>query len=64
MERAKMAINNEATLRYQKALCERGYHIYKEIGEAATGETLVCMAEPANSHNKNTVAVEKEGKVT
>ena len=59
-----MAMNNEATVWYQKALCEHGYHVYKEIAEAATGETLVYVAEPANSRDKNVLAVEKNDKVT
>ena len=37
--------------------------IYKEIWEIATGETLVCVAEPMNSHDRNGLAVEKDKKV-
>ena len=51
-----MSVNDEA-------LCVRGYHIDKEIWEAANGETLLCVAEPENSHDRNTVAGEKDGKV-
>ena len=49
--------------RYQKDLCIREYHIYKDIWEAAVGETLVCALEPNNSRDRNAVAVEKEGKI-
>ena len=60
-----MATNNEAIVRYQKALCACGHHIYKGVLEAATGETLVSVVEPRiNSHKRNAVAVEKDGKVT
>ena len=38
-----MAVNDEAIVRYQKALCVCGYHVYKETREAATGKTLVCV---------------------
>ena len=58
-----VANDNAIVVRYQKALCLRGYHMYKEIWEAATCETLVCVAEPANSHNRNTAAIEKDRKV-
>ena len=63
MKRAEMAANDEAIVQYQKALCVHRYNIYKEIWEAGTGEALVCMAEPRNSHDRNTVAVEKDRKV-
>ena len=36
--------------------CIRGYHVYKEICEAAVGEELVCAREPHNSHGRYTVA--------
>ena len=36
-----------------------GYHIYKDIWEAAVGETVVYMLEPGNFHDRNVVAVEK-----
>ena len=48
---------------YQKALCVRGYYDYKNIWEAAVGETVVCMLEPGNFHDRNTVAVEKDGRI-
>ena len=31
--------------------------------EAAAGQTLVCMVEPGNSHDRNAMAVEKDGNV-
>ena len=34
MERAEIAKNNKAIVRYQKVLCLHGYHVYKEIWEA------------------------------
>ena len=40
----------------------RGYHVYNDIWEAAVGETLVCVREPRNAHDRYAVAVEKDGK--
>ena len=48
---------------YQKALCIRGYHIYEDIWEVAVGETVECVLEPGNFHDKNAVAVEKDGRI-
>ena len=58
-----MATNDEALVRYQKALCVFGYHVYKARWEVATGKTFVCMAEPGNSHDRHTMAVGKDKKV-
>ena len=44
-------------------LCVRGYHIYQDIREAAVGETLVCLREPQNSHDRYAVAVKMNGTV-
>ena len=44
-------------------LCVRGYHIYHDIWEAAVGETLVCLREPRNSHDRHAVAVEMNGRI-
>ena len=63
MERAKLATNDEAIIRYQKALCVHGYHVCKEIWEAVIGEFLVCMTEPGNSHHWNAMAVEMDENV-
>ena len=60
-----MATNDEAIVWYQKALCACGHHIYKDVLEAATGETLASVIEPGiNSHERNAVALEKDRKVT
>ena len=48
---------------YQKAFCVREYHIYKDIWEAAVGEIVVCILEPGNFHDSNTVAVETDGRI-
>ena len=48
---------------YQKKLCGCGSRVSKEIWEAATSKTLVCVEEPENSHDRNAVAVGKDGKV-
>ena len=31
---------------YGRALCVRGYHVYREIWEAAVGQVLICEREP------------------
>ena len=48
---------------YEMKLCVRGYHVYQDIYEAAIGETLFCLREPRNSHDRCAVAVEKSGTV-
>ena len=37
--------------------CIRGYHVYKEVWEAAAGEMLICEREPRNVHDRYAVAV-------
>ena len=34
-----------------------------DIWEVAVGETVVCVLEPGNFHEKNAVAVEKDGRI-
>ena len=34
-----------------------------DIWEAAVGETLICVREPRNAHDRYTVAVEKDSTV-
>ena len=41
--------------------CIRGYHIYKEVWEAADGEELPCEREPQNSKDRYAVAVKRKG---
>ena len=42
-------------------LCVREYHNYQDIWEAAVGETLVCLREQQNSHDRYAVAIEING---
>ncbi len=37
--------------------CVRGYHVYKDVWEAAIGEVLVCRREPTNVIDRYAVAV-------
>ena len=30
----------------ERCCCVRGYHVYKEVWEAAVGEVLICEGEP------------------
>ena len=53
----------KAFMQYQKTLCVHGYHVYKDIWEAAVGETVVCVLEPGNFNNRNAIAVEKDGRI-
>ena len=34
---------------YGRALCVRGYHVYREIWEAAVGKVLICEREPRDA---------------
>ena len=47
----------------ERACCVRGYHVYKEIWEAAVGEILVCEREPRNAADRYAVAVKKDGMI-
>ena len=49
--------------RSSSRVCVRGYHKYKDIWEVAVGETVVCMLEPCNFHDRNAVTVEKDGRI-
>ena len=44
-------------------LCVRGYHLYKNIWEAAIGEELQCERETRNTKDRYAVAVKKDGMV-
>ena len=57
---SKMA---KVVTKYQKALCICGYHVHKDIWEAAVGETVMSMLEPSNFYDRNAVAVEKDGRI-
>ena len=41
----------------------RGYHVYNNVWEAAAGETLLCVREPRNAHDRYAVAIEKDGRI-
>ena len=41
----------------------RGYHVYKDVWEAAIGEVLVCEREPRNAEDRYAVAVKKDGTI-
>ena len=41
-------------------LCVRGYHVYKDIWEAAIGEELPCERETRNTNDRYAVAVKKD----
>ena len=40
----------------KRVCCIRGYHVYKEIWEAAAGEVLVCEKEPHNALDRYDLA--------
>ena len=42
-------------------LCVRGYHVYKDIREAAIGEELLCKRETRNTKDRYAIAVKKDG---
>ena len=45
---------------FERNGCIWAYHAYKEVWEAAVGESLVCEREPENASDRYTVAVKKE----
>ena len=45
----------------ERALCIRGYHIYKEYWSAVVGEEFACEREPTNSTDRYAVAVIRSG---
>jgi len=44
-----------------KYCCIHGYHVYKEMWEAAAGEMLECVREPHNVQGRYAVTVKKIG---
>ena len=42
----------------------RGYHVYKDVWEAAFGQLLPCQREPGNIHDPYDVAVVETGVAT
>ena len=44
----------------ERDCCIRGYHVYKDIWEAAVGESLTCERETNNPRDRYAVAVKKE----
>ena len=45
---------------FSRLSCIRGYHIYKDVWEAAVGEVLACLREPDNDADRYAVAVKKD----
>ena len=46
---------------FERAVCIRGYHVYKDIWDAAVGEELLCEREPLNAQDRYAVAVKRGG---
>ena len=42
---------------FERVCCIRGFHVYKEIWEAATGEILICERELHNGRDRYAVAM-------
>jgi len=42
----------------------RGYHVYKDVWEAALGQLLPCQRQPGNTHDPYAVAVVETGVAT
>ena len=40
---------------FERVCCVRGYHVYNEIWEAATGEILICERELHNGRDRYAV---------
>ena len=54
MQRSDLAMEET-----EKDCCIRGYHVYKDIWEAAVGESLTCERETNNPRDRYAVAVKK-----
>ena len=50
----------EALKMESKVSCIRGYHVYKDIWDAAIGEVLVCEREPRNVEDRYAIAIKKD----
>ena len=48
---------------FEVSSCIRGYHVYKDTWDAATGEELACEREVHNTQDRYAVAVKMEGTV-
>ena len=48
---------------FQKESCVRGYHIYRELWEAAIREDLACQRERGNATDAYAVSVTKDGTI-
>ena len=46
---------------FERDSCIRGYHVYKEIWQAAVGEELECDREHGNTKDRYAVAVRRQG---
>jgi len=46
---------------FERACCIRGYHVYKDIWEAAVGKELASVREPNDTHNRYAVGVKRRG---
>ena len=59
MERAELTMNDEAC-------STRKHTVYVDTvftgkyGKLATGKSLACIMEPGSSHDRNTMAIEKD----
>ena len=53
----------KAVTQYKKALCVRRYHAYKDIWEVPVSESVVCLLEPGNFHDRNSIAVGKDRRI-
>ena len=47
-------LDGKMAAEFRKKLCGHGYHVY-DIWEAAVGETLICIREPRNAHDRYAV---------
>ena len=48
---------------FERVCCISGYHVYKEIWEAATEEILICERELHNGPDRYAVAIKKSGTI-
>ena len=49
-------LDGKMAAEFRKKLCVHGYHVYSDIWEAAVGETVGCIIELGNTHDRYAAA--------
>ena len=63
MMKSSPARGNASTEELQKDSVVRGHHVYKSVWTPVIGKELYLEPEESNEHDKNAMAVRKDGKI-